>query len=241
MDSFSLDKAKGVLKKCTTSKTKGKEDGKAVLTNDVLLHVRVDSRAEKAVDHLFPGFKHVEQCVAARDGDHHGLKLQARGDVGEINVTVFDGGGNKEVFAFQGVRLKGSPTLLVNSLGDSHLVLRVDAHLSRKDMGALVDYIDADVYVTAEVTQPELPMTASTVTAKIVIAPAQTDLTGPSGDEVRQAREERAMTRGDLVLALEAAGHVTSVKSLQRYESGERQIPPELASAALVVLTSSSA
>jgi len=240
VEKFELSKAKGTLKKCTTSKTKSKEGSKSVLTNDVHLLLVVDKRCEKAVDYLFPGYGAVENAIAARDGDHRGVKIGTKGETPELNVTVFDGSGAVEVWKFDRVSLHGKPELLINSLGDSHLALRIDAKLSKKDMSQLVDYIDADIYVSAEVAQPLLPGLEASPKAgddkkadkKMNGTPVQQKLDGSmTGDELRSLRETGELSRPQLIDRLAVQGVAVSAKSLQRYEGGARDVPDEVATA----------
>jgi len=239
MEKFELDKAKGVLKKCTTAKKKSKDDDKLVLTNDVHLLIVVDKRCRDAAEYLVPGHEFVEKQVAARDGSHTGLEIQTKGDVEELNVVIYDGTGNNEVFRFERIGLMGRPKMLINSLGDSRLALRLNAKLSKKDMGKLVDYIDADVYVSAEVSQPLLPGMAKGKAISDAIeatqplngnAPTQPNLDGTlDGDGLRTLRENAGMSRPEFVEFLAEKDVIVAIKSLQRYENGDRPMPDEFA------------
>lgn len=251
MEKFELDKAKGVLKSCNTSKKKGKDEGKLVLNNDVKLMIVVDKRCEKAVDFLFPAYASVENEIASRDGSHPGIEFQTKGDTPELNVTVFDGTGQNEVWSFERIELQGKPKLLINSLGDSRLVLRLNARLSKKDMSKLVDYIEADVYVSATVSQPLLPgLKAGKEVSEALEAvhpigerkgksngkALQQNLDGSmSHDELRTFREDAGWSRPDMILELDNAGVSVSARSLARYEAppddGGRAIPEQLANA----------
>jgi hypothetical protein len=243
MERFELSKAKGELTKCTTAKKKSKDEGKPVLTNDVHMLIVVDERSRDAVEFLFPGHQDVENAVAGRDGAYGGLKMQTKGDVGELNVTVYDGTGQNEIWKFERIGLQGQPTLLMNSLGDSRLHLRLAAKLSKKDMGKLVDYVEADIYISAEVSAPMLPgLAAAAVTAAAIEAtqplngsastPVQQRLDGAmTAEELLEFRKGEQMTRSDFVDWLAEKDISISEKSLQRYESGSRDVPDDVAAA----------
>lgn len=233
MERFKLDKAKGTLKKCTTSRKKSKDDGKPVLLNDVHFLIDVDDRCKDAVDYVFPSYSDVENAVAGRDGAHRGVKMQANGDVPELNVSIFDGTGNTEVWKFERVEIHGRPELLINSIGDSRFALRLNAKLSKKDMSKLVDYIDADIYISADVAQPALPGIEPKETVTMYREgdgdPVQQNLDGSlTADDLLAFRSHENMSRSEFVEWLAEKGLDVSAKSLQRYETGERDIPDEL-------------
>lgn len=246
MEKFELKLAKGLLKKCTTSKKKSKEDGKPRLSNDVQFLIVVDKRCHQAVEYLFPNYKKIEEGIINRDGDHPGMSMQAQGKTPELNFTVYDGGGSNEVFCFERVSLKGSPRLLVNSLGQSRLEVRLDAKMSKKDMSKLVDYIDSDIYIDAEVAQPLLPGIADAKAKSEAIEatqplsddsdddsePTQQNLNGSMpAEELRAFRENNEWSRAELIEWLGTMGVSVSPKSLQRYENGARDVPNAIAEA----------
>lgn len=239
MNDFILKKAKAVLKKVTTQKKKSKEESKPVLANDMHLHVVVDDRAHKAVGRLFPGFDHNEKKIAGLEGNHPGMKMQTSCDIPEVNIKVYDSGGKEEVFAFDNIGLAGQPQLFINSLGDSHLFLRVNPRLTKKDMSRLVDYIEADVYISVEVAQPSLPgvnnddggpKNGKANGAKVI--PIQKDIEGLTGAELREIRDGLEVNREEMVKLLAQHGVTISVRTLSRYERGERIPPPEVGNAA---------
>lgn len=156
MDSFSIDEASGILKKCVTAKSKTKDDDEATLTNDVHLIVEVNEKSSGAVECLFPGYLLMAGAISEYDGDHAGVKIQAKGGSPALNVTVSDQSGEL-IFSFERANLNGQPTLSINGKGDGRLSIRLDAKMSKKDMSKLVDFIDADIYVSAAVSQPSLP------------------------------------------------------------------------------------
>jgi DNA-binding transcriptional regulator YiaG len=136
----------------------------------------------------------------------------------------------------------------MNSIGDSRLQIRIDARLTKKDMSRLVDYVDADIYISAEVSQPDLPgmhspkhdysdMDGKAESKKEPSEPVQITIDGEmDGEQVRALRENAGIKRPELIELFTAkAGLDVSVKTLQRYESGERPLPPEFQDAVRIV------
>lgn len=230
METFELEGAACRLVECRIRKKKVKNKDKLEQRNVVKFLVSVDERSRKACEYLFPMHEQVENGVAARSGTHPGLEMKASTDIEKLSIHIEDEAG-KTVWDFGGIRPQGKPTLKINRLGDSHLEIGFDPRMSSKDMGKLKDYVEADLYMTAKYTQPELPMKGANGSAEPKEeAPVQENLDGSMPHEdLAGFREKMGMNRGEFVMWFADQGVVVSSKSLGRYERGERVIPDELA------------
>jgi len=227
MDSFSIDEASGALKKCVTARTKAKDDDETILTNDVHLVIEVNEKSADAVECLFPGYKSIAEAIGEFDGEHAGVKIQAKGGTPSLNVTISDQAGEL-IFSFERTSLNGQPALSINGRGDSKLSIRLDARMSKKDMSKLVDFIDADIFVSAAVSQPNLPG-FDTVTKAERDDEEQPDESSMTPHEMKAARENNGMTASDLVEHLSGYDLHVSVSNVLKWEDGSMGVPVSIA------------
>lgn len=111
---------------------------------------------------LFPFAIEQMQTIAGReDIEKRGLDLVARGNLAEFNVEIFDGAmGTDAEFQWSLATCRGKPKLAINEKGDGTLHLKMRALMPKESMAELTIFTDADVFVSLEATQAELPLSA---------------------------------------------------------------------------------
>jgi DNA-binding transcriptional regulator YiaG len=223
MDSFVIDEANGALTKCVTARSKSKDNDEAVLTNDVHVVVEVSKKSSKAVECLFPGYRFMAEAIGEYDGDHAGVKIHAKGSLPALNVTIFDQNGEL-VFTFDRVSLNGQPVLSINGSCESTLSIRLDARMSKKDMSKLVDFVDAEIFVSAVISQPNLPGFTVGVDAE-----KNEEDSSMTPEELKALREGNNMSADDMVDHLSGYDLHVSQTSVLKWEDGSASIPLAIA------------
>jgi hypothetical protein len=227
VDSFSIDEAPGSLTKCVTARSKAKDDDESILTNDIHINVEVGERSSSAVECLFPGYRLMSGAISEFDGDHAGVKMQAKVSMPALNVTISDEEG-EPIFRFEQASLNGQPALSINGSGDSRLSIRLDARMSKKDMSKLADFIDAEIFVSADISQPSLP--GFDVSAKKgPVSESRREDSDMTPIEIRDARESRGMTANDLVEHLGGYDLHVNVSNVLKWEDGSASVPASIA------------
>lgn len=104
---------------------------------------------------LFPFAIEAMSLIAGREGDDkRGLDLKARGQIGALHVDIYEGEVSGEpAFSFPLVESQGKPRLAIDEKGNGVIHLKVKATMTKRDLGEIGIYTDADVFVSLAESQ----------------------------------------------------------------------------------------
>lgn len=124
---------------------------------EIPVEIVVDKALAKDRDftHLFPFGKEAIDTIAGREDDEkRGLDMTARGDVGDMNIALFDTPLLDDVdpapkFTFNPAEVKGKAKLAIDEDGNGVLKMKIQVWMTQDRVGLLGPYIDGDIYISA--------------------------------------------------------------------------------------------
>lgn len=241
---FFLQKAKCRLRKCISERIRDSEGESERLRNSLALIIEHGAGSKDAFQHFFPAYDAVELAVAGDEG-HSGVDMSASRQIPDSTFMIYDPATSSQIFSLPSTRLKGKAKLKTNTLGESYLQIDLATQVPREDMSKLMDYLDADLEVSAAQMQPDLfdgddepeddgSDETGTVADIDYMGDAEdagdngyradtNDSESITGREMKAAREAKDWTRADLSRAMGV-----SPKDISAYERGDKLMSPQV-------------
>lgn len=117
---------------------------------------------------LFPFAVETMRLIAGKEGDDkRGISMKAKGATDELHLEIYSGElEDKPTFEWSMCVVKSKPELIVLENGEGYVAFKVQAQVSKANLGELAGYVDADVLLTMLPAQRTIDEAIAENTAK---------------------------------------------------------------------------